>query len=68
MSNIEELVRELPDDLRHEVEDYARFLLEKRIQRPQGKLKLSWRGALRDERGAHTAVQLQHKLRESWGQ
>ena len=67
MSNIDELIHELPDDLKLEVEDFVRFLMEKRARRPQGKLKLSWRGALRHERGAYTAVELQHKLRESWG-
>ena len=68
MSHIDELIRELPDDLKVEVEDFARFLLKRRAHRPRGELKLSWRGALRDERDRHTSVELQHQLRESWGE
>ena len=67
MSQIDELIRQLPDDLKVEVEDFVRLLLKTRAHKPRGELKLSWRGALRDERGQHTSVELQHQLRESWG-
>ena len=67
MSQIDELIRQLPDDLKVEVEDFVRLLLERRAHRPRGELKLSWRGALREERDQHTSVELQHQLRESWG-
>ena len=67
MSTIEELVRQLPHDLQGEVEDFARFLLEKRAPHTSGKVALTWRGALRDDRDKFTSVELQHNLRESWG-
>ena len=59
-----ELVRTLPDDLQSEVADFARFLKDTRVPRPRGKMKLDWRGALKDLRDQYTSVELQHKILE----
>lgn len=67
MKTLEELIKELPPELRQEVEDFVQFLLEKRARKPKGQLKLDWRGALRDLRDQYTSVQLQHKALEWWG-
>lgn len=67
MKTLEELIKELPPELRQEVEDFVQFLLEKRVQKVQGQLKLDWRGALRDLRDKYTSVELQHKALEWWG-
>jgi len=67
MRTLEEMIKELPSELRQEVEDFVQFLLEKRARKPKGRLKLDWRGALRDLRDQYTSVQLQHKALEWWG-
>ena len=66
MEQLEEKIRSLSPELRREAEDFVEFLLSKNECRPRGKMKLSWRGALRDERDQHTSVELQHKLHQSW--
>ncbi len=48
MSELEEIIKELPPDLHQEVADFARFLMEKHAKKPKGKMKLDWRGALED--------------------
>ncbi|MCL5982202.1 MAG: DUF2281 domain-containing protein [Firmicutes bacterium] len=67
MRTISELVEKLPPDLQQEVRDFAEFLLDKRVTKQTGELRLHWRGALRDLREKHTSVELQHKLMEWWG-
>jgi hypothetical protein len=42
---LEEVVRELPPDLRDEVRDFAEFLLSKRSRRPGRTLRQDWAGA-----------------------
>ena len=64
MSGLEEVIKELPPDLRQEVADFARFLMEKRARRPKGRMKLDWRGALEDMKEQYTSVELQHKIQE----
>ena len=64
MSGLEEVIKELPPDLRQEVADFARFLMEKRARRPKGRMKLDWRGALEDMKEQYTSVDLQHKIQE----
>ena len=64
MSGLEEVIKELPPDLRQEVADFARFLMEKRSRKPKGRMKLDWRGALEDMKEQYTSVELQHKIQE----
>ena len=64
---LEEMVKNLPLEIQEEVRDFVEFLLEKRIRKPQAKLRLEWRGALRDLRSQYTSVELQHKALEWWG-
>jgi hypothetical protein len=67
MSTLKELVEQLSPDLQEEVRDFVEFLLEKRVAKRKGELKLDWRGALRDLRDKYTSVELQHKIPEWWG-
>jgi hypothetical protein len=67
MTRLEDLIKNLPPDLHREAEDFLEFLLAKRGRKPQGPLKLDWRGALRDFRERYTSVELQHKAQEWWG-
>jgi hypothetical protein len=67
MSTLKELVEQLPPDLQEEVRNFVEFLLEKRVVKKKGELKLAWRGALRDLRDKYTSVDLQHKIPEWWG-
>lgn len=64
MPELEEKIKELPPDLRQEVEDFVQFLIEKRMRKPRRPLKLDWRGALEDMRDEYTSVELQHKISE----
>jgi hypothetical protein len=67
LERIVDIIKALPPDLRKEVEDFALFLLEKRQHRKQKKLRLSWAGALREYRDRFTALELQKKALEWWG-
>jgi len=67
MSTVEETIKlmsGLPEELQAEVRDFARFVKDTRIQRPHGKMKLDWRGALSDMRDEYTSVELQHEILE----
>jgi hypothetical protein len=62
---LEEVVRELPPDMRDEVRDFAEFLLSRRIRRPGRTLRQDWAGALREHRREYTALELQ-RLALQW--
>ena len=64
MKTIEGLIRELPPDLRQEIEDFARFLFERRGRKLGRKLRQDWAGALRDYRDRYTSLDLQKKAFE----
>lgn len=61
---VQDLIKALPPELQREVEDFARFLLEKRTKKRRGKAKFGWAGALKDLREQYTSVELQHKISE----
>lgn len=64
MKTIEEIMRELPPDLRQEVEDFAVSLLEKRKRRRRKTLRQDWAGGLRDFKSRYTSLELQKKALE----
>jgi len=64
MSELEDVIKDLPPDLHQEVVDFARFLMEKRRPKRKGRMKLEWRGALEDMKDQYTSVELQHKILE----
>jgi hypothetical protein len=61
MKTLEELVKELPPELQQEVQDFARFLFETKVQPRHSKLRMNWAGALSEFRGQFTALELQKK-------
>jgi len=61
---LEEVVRELPPELRDQVRDFAEFLLTKRSPRPGKTLRQDWAGALRDNREQYTSLELQRRALE----
>jgi hypothetical protein len=65
MDSIEQLIRELPPDLRQEVRDFAEFLVQKRQRKAGRKLRQDWAGALRDYRDQYTSLELQ-KMAMEW--
>ena len=67
MNRMLETIEKLPPDLQREIEDFVRFLVLRRGRKGPAKLKLNWRGALRDMRKKITSVELQHKASEWWG-
>jgi len=65
MESIEELIRELPPELKQEVEDFVHFLVEKREkQRSARGLRQDWAGALREYKENYTSLELQKKALE----
>lgn len=62
--SLEELMKELLPEFRQEVEDFVRFLLEKRSKRYGKRLRQDWAGALRDYRESYTSLELQKKALE----
>jgi hypothetical protein len=64
MKSIEERVKELPPELKKEVQSFVDRLLAKGQQKSSGKFKFDWAGALKDLRDKYTSVELQHKISE----
>ena len=64
MQTLEEMVAQLPSEMRREVRDFAAFLLEKHRKKTRGKPNFDWAGALKDLPERHTSVQLQHQIAE----
>lgn len=64
--DIEEKIRELPDDLRKEILDYVEFLLTKDKSRGAKvkKFRFDWEGGLSEIGDKFTSVELQHKAME----
>ncbi len=60
MKSLEEMIKELPPDLRQEVEDFIEFLLKKR-KKKRKKLKQDWAGGLKDLKDKYTSLELQKK-------
>jgi len=64
VKTLEQLMKELPPELRKEVEDFVRFLLERRTRKGGTKLRQDWAGALRAYRHQYTSLELQKKALE----
>jgi len=64
MQTLKELVELLPPDFEKEARNYIEYLLQKHGQKPRGKPRFDWAGALKDLRDQYTSVQLQHKIGE----
>jgi len=58
---LQELVQELPPDMRAEVRSFVEFLLAKRGRRAKRTLRQDWAGALRDYRQQYTSLELQRQ-------
>ncbi len=59
---LEDLVKELPPDLRDEVRDFVEFLLSREQNTVPGVPAFSWEGALSDLSSRYTSVGLQHLI------
>ena len=64
MKSIEDVIKELPSELRKEVENFVASLLRKRGRKYGRKLRQDWAGALRDYRSKYTSLELQKKALE----
>jgi hypothetical protein len=64
MKPLEEKIKELPPDLRREVEDFVDFVMVRRQPREPGKFSFDWAGALQDLGDQYTSVELQHKAND----
>jgi hypothetical protein len=64
MKTLEDLVRELPPDMREEVREFAQYLLEKRVKGKKKYLAQTWAGGLKEFRDQYTSLELQKKSLE----
>jgi len=64
MRTLEEIIKKLPLEYEQEVENFVRFLIEKRVRKEGRKLRQDWAGALRDYRNQYTSMELQKKALE----
>ncbi len=65
MSDLKELIEQLPPDLQEEVKDFVEFLLEKRTGKKQARLRQDWVGALKCYHDQYyTSLELQKKALE----
>jgi len=62
------LIQQLPPNLQKEVENFAQFLLDKKVHRKQTKLRMSWAGGLSEFRDQFTSLELQKKALEWWNE
>ncbi len=67
MKSIDELIKDLPPDIKQEVYDFAQFLLSKRRVTKGKRLKMDWAGGLSEYRDRYTSLELQKKALEWWG-
>ena len=63
---IDEAIQLLPPEIQDQVRDFIGSLLSESDSTAERKPELDWKGALRDLREQHTAVELQHKALEWW--
>lgn len=62
MEDLVAKIEALPPTLQREVEDFVDFLRAKQASKtPSAAMQMDWRGALRNLRGGHTSVALQHE-------
>ena len=61
---LEEMIQQLPPDLKREVTHYVAYLLEKQKQGADTPLSQEWAGGLSQFRDAYTALELQKKALE----
>jgi len=66
LDEVVEVTKELPEELQTQVRNFALYLRDTQVSKPAGKMKLTWRGALRDLRDRYTSVELQHKILDYW--
>ncbi|MEX2598924.1 MAG: DUF2281 domain-containing protein [Dehalococcoidia bacterium] len=62
MPTLEEILQQLPPDLKRDVQVYAESLLRKRTQAvSERRLRQDWGGALRGQRERYTSLELQRQ-------
>jgi hypothetical protein len=67
MKSLDELIHELPPDLKEEVRDFAQFLVDTKVRPKQDRLRLTWAGGLSDLRDQFTSLNLQKESLGWWG-
>jgi len=58
---LEDLVREVPPELRAEIRDFIESLLSRRARGQGGTLRQDWAGSLSDYRHQYTSLDLQRE-------
>lgn len=68
MEEIDDMIKSLPPELKQEVKNYIEYLSHKHYHQKHDKLSLSWAGGLKKYRDKYTALELEEKALEWWGQ
>jgi hypothetical protein len=63
MKSLEDKIKELPPELRQEVEGFVDKLVQQ-VKQPRRKLTFSWEGALSDTEDDKSSVEVQHEVLE----
>lgn len=67
MTQLEKIIRNLPEDAKKELFDFAEFLNAKYQSKSFKKMKLNWAGSLEKYREELEPVELQHSIINEWG-
>lgn len=67
MESLEDIIKKLPPELKQEVMDFAKYLMEKYSAKKGRKLSLDWAGGLKEYKDKFTSLELQKKSIEWWG-
>ncbi len=66
MSQLEQMIRELPPEARQSVQEFVEYLHTKYATRKRAKPRFEWQGALESLREQYTSVELQHEILKEW--
>ena len=68
MESLEKMIKSLPPELKEEAKDFIEYLMQKHRHGKQTKLSLNWAGDLKDYKYKYSALELEEKSKEWWGE
>ena len=69
MESLEKMIKSLPPELKQEAKDFIEYLIHKHQHPKKGKkLSLDWAGGLKKYSNQYSALELEEKASEWWGE
>jgi len=69
VESLEKMIKSLPPELKQEAKDFIEYLMQKRQYSKKGKkLSLDWAGGLKKYSKRYSALELEEKALEWWGE